>query len=150
MDRLTGLREVLKYEVFCQPHLYPVSPYVYQVDNRHSHFLSSQRITKASFKEDCVRKPVGYNPLCIRILLLSPRRHSIRLIGYWLRAKRENQTICQLWKRRETQWLGLAQTQLHTFMRRSIPHGCVARRLNSPCYSPFSRLAMRAPQHLKM
>jgi hypothetical protein len=79
MDRfITGLREVLKDEVSCQQHLHPVSPYVYQVDNRHSHFLSSQRITKASFKEDYVRKPTGYNPLCIRILLLSPRRHSIR------------------------------------------------------------------------
>jgi hypothetical protein len=79
MDRfITGLREVLKYEVSCQPHLHPVSPYVYQVDNQHSHFLSSQRITKAFFKEDYVRKPTGYNPFCIRILLLSPRRHSIR------------------------------------------------------------------------
>jgi hypothetical protein len=78
MDRLTGPCEVLKYEVFCQQHLHPVSPYVYQVDNRHSHFLISQRITKASFKKDYVRKPTGYNPLCINILLLSPRRHSIR------------------------------------------------------------------------
>jgi hypothetical protein len=66
MDRfITGLREVLKYEVSCQPHLHPVSPYVYQVDNRHSHFLSSQRITKAFFKEDYVCKPTGYNSLCI-------------------------------------------------------------------------------------
>jgi hypothetical protein len=79
MDRfITGLRDVLKYEVSCQPHLHPVSLYVYQVDNLHSHFLSSQRITKAYFKEDCARKSVGYNPLCIRILLLSPRWHSIR------------------------------------------------------------------------
>jgi len=79
MDRfITGLREVLKYEVSCQPHLHPASPYVYQVDNQQSHFLSSQSITKASFKEDYARKPTGYNPLCIRILLLSPRRHSIR------------------------------------------------------------------------
>ena len=75
---LTGLREVLKCEVSRQPNLHPVSPYIYQVDNRHTHFLSLQRITKASFKEDYVRKPRGYNPLCTRDLLLSPRWHSIR------------------------------------------------------------------------
>ena len=32
------------------------------------------------------------------------------------------------------------------FGRRSIPARCVARRLNTPQYSPSSRLAGRAPQ----
>jgi hypothetical protein len=46
---------------------------------------------------------------------------------------------------------GSPQKQLHTFMRRSIPHACVVRRLNS-LHSPFSRLVMGAstPENINL
>jgi hypothetical protein len=81
MDRfITGPREVLKYEICCQPHLHPISPYVYQVDNRQGPSHVPRCIIKASDREYYVCKPTGYSPLSPISSGLSSSWHSIRLI----------------------------------------------------------------------